>query len=260
MTKKIVMQSTIKSEKLFLDIFNSLCYSRNAWEVWADFITATACSLANTVDRSGEIHNEREKEYAKCIERLGGVDNVAKLFSCVVDALEENPEQDFLGGLFMKLNLNNHWKGQFFTPYSICRTMAAITADEIENKIADNGWASISDPACGAGVTLVAMANVLKEHNVNYQNHVLFVAQDIDRVTGLMCYIQLSLLGCAGYVVIADTLCNPVAGKTVLFPYEKEGQEFWYTPMFSSDIWAYRRKYNLMDLFLANNTNKKIRL
>ena len=44
-----------------------------------------------------------------------------------------------------------------------------------------------------------------------------------------MCYIQLSLLGCAGYVVVGDTLSNPIEGD-VLFPDEKEGQEFWYTP------------------------------
>lgn len=252
MSKKITVQSMSKSEKLFLDAFNPLCYSRNAWEVWTDFITATACSIANIVDNEGKIHDEREDEYAKCVKRLGGVDNASRLFAYVVDALEENPEQDFLGSLFTKLNLSNHWKGQFFTPYCVCRTMAAITADGVESSIADRGWASINDPACGAGATLIAMANVLKAHNVDYQNHALFVAQDIDRVAGLMCYIQLSLLGCAGYIVIADTLCNPVTGKSVLFPQEKDGQEFWYTPMFASDVWTYRRKFNLMDLFLEN--------
>lgn len=252
MAKKTIAQLSSKSEKLFLDTFNSLCYSRNAWEVWTDFIVATACSLANTVDHEGKAHDKREKEYVKCIERLGGVNGAAKLLAYVVEALEENPEQDFLGSLFMKLNLGNHWKGQFFTPYCVCRTMAAITVDGVENIIADKGWASINDPACGAGATLIAMANVLREHNINYQNHTLFVAQDIDRVAGLMCYIQLSLLGCAGYVVIANTLCNPITGRTALFAQEKEDQEFWYTPMFVSEVWTYRRKVNLMDLYFAD--------
>ena len=252
MAGNIIAQPTSKSEKLFINTFDSLCYSRNSWQVWTDFITATACSLANTVDREGKIHDEREQEYEKCIERLGGVENAAKLFVYVVESLEENQEQDFLGNLFMKLNLGNHWKGQFFTPYCVCRTMAAITVDGVESTISNKGWASVNDPACGAGATLIAMANVLKEHNVNYQNHTLFVAQDIDRIAGLMCYIQLSILGCAGYVIIADTLCNPPTGKSVLFPQEKEGQEFWYTPMFTSDVWTNRRRFNLMDLFLAN--------
>ena len=257
MARKNLAQATSKSEKLFLDTFNSLCYSRSPWQVWTDFITATACSLANAVDTEGAVHDDREKEYKKCVEKLGSVENAAKLFAYVVEAFEENPEQDFLGNLFMKLNLGNHWKGQFFTPYCVCRTMAAITINDVENTILDKGWASINDPACGAGATLIATANVLREHNVDYQNHALFVAQDIDRVSGLMCYIQLSLLGCAGYIVIADTLCNPTTGKSVLFPQEKDGQEFWYTPMFASDVWANRRRFNLMDLFLAN-IGKKI--
>lgn len=256
MASKNSVQTTSKSEKLFLDTFNSLCYSRSSWQVWTDFITAAACSLANSIDTEGAVHDDREKEYEKCVERLGGVENAAKLFAYVVEALEENPEQDFLGNLFMKLDLSNHWKGQFFTPYCVCRTMAAITISEVENTISNKGWASINDPACGAGATLIAAANVLREHNVNYQNHALFVAQDIDRVSGLMCYIQLSLLGCAGYIVIADTLCNPTTGKSLLFPQEKDGQEFWYTPMFASDVWVNRRRFNLMDLFLANIGNK----
>lgn len=250
MAKKVTSQLTSKSEKLFLDTFRSLCYSRNAWEVWTDFVAATACSLASVADKEGEIHNEREKEYAKCIERLGGVDGAAKLFAYVVEALEENPEQDFLGGLFMKLNLCNHWKGQFFTPYCVCRTIMTITVGGVKSTVANKGWAFVNDPACGAGAMLIAMANVLKEHNVDYQNHILFMAQDIDRVTGLMCYIQLSLLGCPGYVIIADTLCNPLTGRNALFPQPNNDHEIWYTPMFASEVWECRRKFNLMDMFL----------
>src|SRR5699024_11833427 len=66
-----------------------------------------------------------------------------------------------------------------------------------------------ADPACGAGALLVAFANECLRQKVNYQTSVLFVAQDIDFTVGLMCYIQLSLLGCAGYVVIGDTLVRP---------------------------------------------------
>ena len=221
MASKNFAQTSSKSEKQFLDTFNSLCYSRNSWQVWADFITAAACSLANAVDTKGTIHDNREKEYKKCVERLGGVENAVKLFSCVIADLKKNPEQDFLDKLFMELNLSNHWKRQFLTPYYACRTMAATIISGVENAIADKGWSSINDPACGAGATLIAAANVLREHNIDYQNKALFVAQDIDRISGLMCYIQLSLLGCAGYIVIANTPCNPTSGKSVLFRYDK---------------------------------------
>lgn len=236
-------------KKEFLKSFNALCSYRSSWQVWADFVIASACALANSVDK-GKHFEEREKEYSECIERLGGVEKASELFSYVVLALEENPNQDFLGSLYMELNLGNHWKGQFFTPISICDMMARITLNETIDTIEEKGWATINDPACGAGATLISAANVMKEKGVDYQNRALFVAQDIDRITGLMCFIQLSLLGCAGYVVIADTLCNPIVGKAALFVEEQPGQEIWFLPMFSNEIWDGRKKWNFLDLIL----------
>ena len=92
--------------------------------MWADLMAAMACTLANAVDKSLSRHTAREKEYAECIKRLGGVEKPAKCFAIVVEALERNPDQDFLGRLYMSLELGNHWKGQFFTPYDVCRCMA----------------------------------------------------------------------------------------------------------------------------------------
>lgn len=58
-----------------------------------------------------------------------------------------------------------------------------------------------------------------------------------------MCYIQLSLLGCAGYICIGNTITNPLVGH-VLFPQEMEGQELWITPTFQSNVWAWRRLFH----------------
>jgi type I restriction-modification system DNA methylase subunit len=232
-----VIQGT---EKEFLSEFERLCYSRSAWQVWADLMSVIACSLSNAVDRTPEHFTQREKEYAQCISRLGSVEAPAKILSILVIALENEPEQDFLGKMYMNLNLANHWKGQFFTPYNLCRLMSEITAGDVNAQIEKKGFISVCDPACGAGATLIAAANTMKESKYNFQNHVLFVGQDIDRITGMMCYIQLSLLGCAGYVCIGNTLTSPVTGH-VLFPQEKEGQEMWYMPMFQSKVWSMRR-------------------
>jgi type I restriction-modification system DNA methylase subunit len=246
------LQGIFNLEKEFLNRFNLLCQTRNNWQVWADFITVTAIAISNAVDTEMETHAKREQEYESCIERLGGKDVPAEMFAIIIMAIEENPEQDFLGNLFMKLELGSHWKGQFFTPYHLCKAMSEINISNIENVINKKGWASVNDPACGAGATLIAMANAMKNHNINYQNHALFVAQDIDRITGMMCYIQLSLLECAGYVVIADTLCNPLPGKA-LFPEPNENHELWFTPMYLSDVWHFRRLYNMMDSFFKFN-------
>lgn len=48
------------TEKEFIKVFQELCYSRSSWQVWADLMTAMACTLANSVDRC--IHNLRHHE------------------------------------------------------------------------------------------------------------------------------------------------------------------------------------------------------
>lgn len=248
-----VIQGT---EKEFLSVFDKLCYSRSSWQVWTDLMCVISCSLSNAIDRTPGHFEQREKEYAQCIERLGSVEVPAKILNIIVMALENEPEQDFLGKMYMDLNLSNHWRGQFFTPYGVCKAMSQISVGNIDSQIEKQGYISVCDPACGAGATLIAAANTLKESKYNFQNHVLFVGQDIDRITGMMCYIQLSLLGCAGYVCVGNTLTNPLTGH-VLFPQEKEGQEMWYMPMFQSQIWSTRRLIKKMGMLSGTVTTQK---
>lgn len=250
---KAAKKEIIGTEKEFLDIFKRLCYSRSSWEVWADIITVIACSISNSIDKTDKRFQAREREYEACIKRLGSVEEPAKLFSIIVMALEVNPEQDFLGKMYMSLELGNHWKGQFFTPYNVSRVMAEMMiSDNCQNEIERKGYISINDPTCGAGGMLIAGANVMKKREIYYHEKVLFIGQDIDRIVGMMCYIQMSLLGCAGYVVISNTLTNPICGD-VLMPVEKEGQEFWYTPFYNLPVWNYRRLYKKMDLLLSGS-------
>lgn len=253
------MEQIQGTKKEFLDGFRELCYSRNSWQVWADLVSTMACSLANATDKTEPRFSNREREYAECIKRLGGVELPAKLFAVVTMALEHNPNQDFLGELYMELNLGNHWKGQFFTPHSVAMCMAEINiGDDFVEKAKNEPFISVCDPACGAGVTLIAAANVMRIRKINYQTKVLFVGQDVDRVVGQMCYIQLSLLGCSGYIVIANTLTNPLRGGSVLMPYEAEGQEFWYTPMFNSNIWMWRKLLHSMGMSESLAPKEKI--
>lgn len=123
--------------------------------------------------------------------------------------------------------------------------MSNIVTGDVDEQIEQRGYISVCDPACGAGATLIATVSEMKLSKYNFQNHVVFVGQDVDRVAGMMCYIQLSLLGCAGYICIGDTLTNPVTGH-VLFPQEREGQELWIMPMFRIGPWAHRRLFFLL--------------
>lgn len=242
--------SPAECRKEFLRLFTELCRTRTSWQVWADLMSVFATAIANSVECDAVRREAREKEFARAISSLGGMEIPAQMLLCITNALERNPEQDFLGDTFMELNLGNHWRGQFFTPYPVCKLMAEINCENVIQAIADKGYASACDPACGAGAMLIAMANALMARDVNYQTDVMFVCQDIDRIAGLMCFVQLSLLGCPGYVVIANTLTNPVVGDGI-FPSEQSGQEFWYTPMYYRDCWTIRRTANTMKRLLA---------
>lgn len=214
----------------------------SAWEVWQDVIAIIAASISASLpgpdrDIREQMYQDHRKKYtAKEMEVI------AAIFAEIVDALEANPDQDFLGDLFMQMGLGNEWKGQFFTPYDVCRCLAGIEiGGHIQDEIQDCGWASVNDPACGAGALLVAFANECWRHNINYQESVLFVAQDVDFLAGMMCYIQISLLGCPGYVVIADTLAHPAVSVDSRGLIPAPGQNVWYTPMYFRDIWTGRR-------------------
>lgn len=121
---------------------------------------------------------------------------------------------------------------------------ASITINDNVQTLEKQEWISVNDPACGAGATLIAAANIFHRKKINYQTRVLFTANDIDRVVAQMCYIQLSLLGCAGWVAVANTISNPVCGDP-LMPVEKPGQEFWYTPFYFRGEWNCRRQIQI---------------
>lgn len=174
----------------------------------------------------------------------------SKLLFLTVEALEAEPDQDFLGEMFMGLELCNHWKGQFFTPYNVCRMMAEMKLDDAEALIKKRGWLGINDPCCGAGALLIAARNALARRNIGHTS-ALFVAQDIDRTAALMCYIQLSLLGCAGYVVIADSILYPVTGPSPILPCFTPEQDVWFMPMFYDKTWQYRILWAQMDLMIG---------
>lgn len=143
-------------------------------------------------------------------------------------SLEKNPEQDFLGAMFMELNLGNLHSGQVFTPHDSC---------------------------CGSGTLLISSANTIKaqlcKEGMNYQNHLFVVAQDIDQTVAQMCYIQLSLLGIAGFVKVGNSLTNPVMPGD-------SNENYWFTPMYFSNIWHTRRMIAAFKNLMEGLDNEKV--
>lgn len=246
--KKIEPQD---ARKEFLRVFKQLTYRHRAWDIWRDFIVMFACSISNPLDKSH--YEEREKRYLKIIKKYNKQEQnlFPELVAHTVMALEENPEQDFLGGIFMELNLGNGSNGQFFTPYHVCDLMAKITMNEnVIQEVNKKGYITINDSCCGAGATLIAgiheAKRQLEKENLNYQNHVLVVAQDIDETVALMCYIQLSLLGVAAYIKIGNTFTEPITPDDTT-------ENYWFTPIYFSDVWVTRRLVRKMDDLLKGD-------
>lgn len=219
-------------KKEFCALMDKFAYRYSRWQVWNDFLTMSAISLANVVP--GPEKEKREETYLSVINSYPKEEQEVfpEMLGIVVQALSDNPEQDFLGSLYHHLNLQQEQKGQFFTPYHISEFMSEIQfpgtgADEMPE---GKGYISVNDPACGAGAMLIAFANVAKKHGINYQKQVLFVAQDIDRTAAMMCYIQLSLLGCPAVVAIGDSLAKP-------FPHPDN--EVWCTLFYYLNQWRF---------------------
>lgn len=222
-------------KKEFCTLMDQFAFRYSRWQVWNDFLSLSAISLANVIPTPEK--EEREEKYHAILSgyREEEREIFPQMLHLVVLALSDNPEQDFLGSLYHHLELHQEQKGQFFTPYHICEFMSEIqfTDSEADEMLKERRYISVNDPACGAGAMLIAFANVARKHGINYQKHVLFVAQDIDRTAAMMCYIQMSLLGCLAVVVIGDSLTKP-------FP--NSDNEAWYTPFYYLNQWRFASK------------------
>ena len=241
------------AQKEFLKTFHSLTIRRRDWDIWTDFVTMAACSISNAVDK---FHfDEREKTYLRIVNKYDKEERqlFPQLLAYTVLALEENPEQDFLGDIYTELGLNSKEHKQIFTPYHICHMMAEITFGDLVTQVEEKGYVEINDCCCGAGATLIAAANVakykLEKAGLNFQNHILVTGQDIDYLVTMMCYIQLSLLGVAGYFKVGNALTEPMTDHDDLSTY-------WFTPMYFFPVWHYRRIWHSIDkLFEPNKSD-----
>ena len=247
MSKQVRMVRGERQREM-VKLFDGLCDRHNRWQVWSDFITMSAIAISNRVDLAHA--EEREKTYMTLAKKYNEKEMSVfpSMLALMVDALDENPDQDFLGDMFMCLELSNAHNGQFFTPYDVCRCMAKMTAPDLKTEIEEKGFISVNDCACGAGALLIAFAEECRMQKVNYQTSILFTAQDIDYTAGLMCYLQLSLIGAPGYVKIGNTITDPSTSydQKGLFPVDKG--DIWYTPLYFLDVWDHRRRWAMLNI------------
>lgn len=186
--------------------FEQVSRGQNYYETWVAFVSTLAAFIAAA--SMNDCKWLVEKAEASMSNVVFSYEEMNWLHEATIEAFEENPGQDLLGDAYMKLGIGSKENGQFFTPYHLSKLMAdmGITKEEAEKGIAEHGYISLNDPAAGGGANLIAAANALKEWGINYQQKALFVAQELSEMTALSCYIQMSLLGMPGIVLIGDTL------------------------------------------------------
>jgi len=218
----------------FIEKFHSLCARHPRFTVWNDFIHIIAYTISNGCN----YRQDREDKYHDIVKRYSKdeLNKIAELFALTVMALEENRHQDFLGQLYMDIGFGDTRKGQYFTSYDIALLMSQLTDND---RSGNEKYVTVNDPACGSGVMLIAYANELIRSGVTLHLGLFVVANDIDPCIALMCYIQLSLLGCAGYVCIRNTLTEPVTGDVYHPP-----EDAFLTPLFFHPVWQTRRLFN----------------
>ena len=252
-----------KPSKIFMDGFKSLCTTRHPYSVWSDFWQISALTIMNPLTKVGyqsdeklkKVWEDRENNYLQLIGKYSKeeVESITEMFAAVVIEFSKKPYQDFAGQLYMQLGISNSDAGQFFTPYHLCYAMAKMTQDHehLRQLVKEHGWYTMYDCACGGGATMIAGCEIANEefHRLNYRNHVLIVANDIDLTCCCMCYVQLSLIGVAAIV----TCSNALMQEDVNF-YE-EPEKVWFTPEYFSNVWSERRFFHGLDLNMHHNPN-----
>ena len=193
------MESTSDKKTMIIKTIQSMAGKYGVYEIFADWVKIMALSMAQAV----QFKDFREREYCETIKRYD-VAEQEKLFEMIAWLVEwaDVEYYDMLGYIYMHLELGSKKAGQFFTPYNICQLMAKMQKF-------DTGKTLVNEPTCGAGGNIIALAEAMKQHGINYQQNLKAVCQDIDVKAVYMTYVQLTLYGIPAIVYQTDTLQDP---------------------------------------------------
>lgn len=189
--------------------------------VFADFVEMAAIALSNAVDLA-----HREAREARYLTIVGAyeredVERLCQALALLVGALHAGPA-DILGDVFAALELGNKHRGQYFTPFEVCRVMARLLigdGEEVKEKIARQGAISIMEPAAGSGAMILAIAEAMLDAGINYQQQLRVTAVDVDERAVHMTYVQASLLHIPATIILGNSLTQ-------------DARDVWHTPAY----------------------------
>lgn len=191
-----------KEDKKIVEIINGMSGKRNPFEIFSDWVEMLSISISNACTLfDTKVKQERESRYFAIIGKYSVKEQKQFPIMTALLALSlESSIHDALGEIFMSGGMGSNITGQFFTPFHISLTLAEMRFREKEEKLLE--------PSCGSGASILAMAQVMKNNGMDYQNSLKVVAQDLDWRSVYMCYVQMSLLGIDGIAVQGDSLQN----------------------------------------------------
>jgi N-6 DNA Methylase len=194
--------------KQFIKVFNDLARHRERHDVLADFLEMAVCAIRKTTLPPGPDADAIEARYMAVIARNRPEDvrqAMPRLLGITTLAVLEGG-CDFLGQVVVELELPNQHMGQFFTPYDVSRMMAEMTFDTVDEIIAEQGFVTVQEPACGAGGMIIAAADVLQARGFDISRHLYVDATDISPLCFRMSYLQASLRGVPAVIRRGNTL------------------------------------------------------
>lgn len=218
----------IDGSKELVRLLQGLAYSRRLGEVWRDFVNVAAVAISNKVD--GANFDVREAQYMDVIKRYSKEEaqQLAHAVGAMWLGMQQGEIGDFLGQTYMSLDLGSSARGQYFTPYSLCQAIAAMTLQDASKIIEAEGFITIGEPAAGSGAMVLAAADHLEKCGHDVTQCLYVSATDVDLQAVQMCYLQLSIHGIPAQVICANSLSS-----------EKIKQEqVWTTPMYCMNNWG----------------------
>lgn len=195
--------STPDHQRAFIKLFESTARYHHRHRVFEDFVRCAVAAIHNKICHSETL----EAEYMSIIKGYEREDllNMAHLLSHVTMGLAEKP-CDFLGSVFMQLELGDKYRGQFFTPWPIASMMAQMNFQGAGQKLRSQPFITLYEPASGAGCMALSFAAVMAEKGWSPGEHLWVTAVDIDPLAADMAFIQLSLNGIPAQVRTANAL------------------------------------------------------
>ena len=161
----------------------------NSYDVFNDWLDLMIFALQRDDPHYLEIVNRYRNDKPR-EERE--IDYFCKAFALLQIEMQKTNE-DVLGELYMQWNMNNKYRGQFFTPKHVASMMANML----------NPKGRVLDPCCGSGVLLVEAIKTMDYETVEKS---LLCGQDIDLSCVKMCALNLMFFNVNGYVIWGDSL------------------------------------------------------